>query len=163
MEAEQNLAATDSGLITSMRASRPTRLKMPTPTDDLVLHDLGVLPSPPEEDSELGELRSLANGERILSPTRTRPPSDYLKAPIERFYNKRTTSTGGGGGIRWKADLTIGDFPQKDAIAMKKSGRRFYFTIIIVAVFYCIPVYQLIIHYVRVLYRTGEYDLCMNY
>lgn len=84
----------------------------------------------------------------------------------------------------WKADLRIADFVQKDQCSAQKSGKRFYWTIIIVAIFYCIPVYQLILHYLRVftymllnnlksltdchicflfmqvLYRTGEYDIC---
>jgi hypothetical protein len=148
IEAEQNLTAINCGLLNSAKENpRPQRLNI-QPTDHLVLHDLGVLPSPTDDEDEQ------QNGtDEILSPTVQRSASDYFKAPIERFYEKRLRSTSDGH-FRWKADLNISDFHQKDPFAMQKSGRRFYWTIIIVAIFYCIPVYQLILHYLRVFLIT---------
>jgi len=98
----------------------------PSPVDELVLHDLGVLPSPEEDD----EIAVGSNG-----------------IPLDHFISKRSRFSGN---VRWRADLMIADFVQRDPMLVAKSSRRFYWTIIIIAIFYCIPVYQLILHYLRV-------------
>lgn len=108
-----------------------------------------------------------------VSP-RVRPSSTYRRSGVVQ----RSESS-------WKADLYIADFKCKGYLDVKKFAKRFYWTIAIVAIFYSIPVYQLVLHYLRVmvticiniifhvvrklincwftlqvLYRTGEYDIC---
>lgn len=60
-----------------------------------------------------------------------------------------------GSGCRWKADLYIADFKCKQYHEVKKFAKRFYWTIAIVAIFYSIPVYQLVLHYLRVRWNSN--------
>lgn len=54
------------------------------------------------------------------------------------------------GSFHWKSDMYIADFSCKEYHEVKKFSKRFYWTILIVAIFYSIPVYQLVLHYLRV-------------
>jgi hypothetical protein len=126
VEAEQNLTAINCGLLNSVKEDRRSTYHREAPSpDELVLHELGVLPTPEEE--------GFPNG-----------------MPIDNFLSKKSRLSGNSD-IRWKANLKIADFTQRDPLLVQKSSRRFYWTIIIIAVFYCIPVYQLILHYLRVI------------
>lgn len=44
--------------------------------------------------------------------------------------------------------------------ALQKKSTKYITVMITIAVFYCIPVFQLIISYLNVIYRTGEHDVC---
>lgn len=93
----------------------------------------------------------------------TPPGSPAPPPPTGRLYNAdqslTNTKEGRDGGTSqgqrkgfctWKADLYIADFHCKQYHEVKKFTKRFYWTILIVAIFYSIPVYQLVLHYLRV-------------
>ncbi|XP_021962965.1 SID1 transmembrane family member 1 [Folsomia candida] len=43
---------------------------------------------------------------------------------------------------------------------LESKSSRYLWLLITVAIFYCIPVFQLIINYLGIVYRTGEQDIC---
>ncbi|ODM96321.1 SID1 transmembrane family member 1 [Orchesella cincta] len=101
------------------------------------------------------------NGTAINNENETRPLNRSSVRPssvIQRSIPLPSASSQGK--FKWKSDLYIADFGCKGYYEVKKFAKRFYWTIGIVAIFYSIPVYQLVLHYLRVLYRTGEYDIC---
>ncbi|CAG7826863.1 unnamed protein product, partial [Allacma fusca] len=66
-----------------------------------------------------------------------------------------------GSRIALRADVHVGDFSRNhDGKVTVQKARRFCWSLVTVSIFYTIPVYQLIFHYLGVLYRTGEYDIC---
>ncbi|CAG7817517.1 unnamed protein product [Allacma fusca] len=59
-----------------------------------------------------------------------------------------------------RATVFISDFVKADYRSLQKKSQQYLWSVTLVAVFYCTPVVQLIFNYVKVLYRTGEHDLC---
>lgn len=120
-----------SGLIASVRH----RNGMPLQTiQECVSEDLGDQNEDEQDEPEA------TNIPRPSSPVEIYyPKNSEKKEPTSSFK------------IQWKADIKIADFgPFRDHDAAEKSTRRFYWMISIISIFYCIPVYQLIMHYVRV-------------
>ncbi|CAG7718183.1 unnamed protein product [Allacma fusca] len=59
-----------------------------------------------------------------------------------------------------RATVFISDFVKADYRSLQKKSQQYFWSVTLVAVFYATPVVQLIFNYVKVLYRTGEHDLC---
>ncbi|CAL8143758.1 unnamed protein product [Orchesella dallaii] len=106
-------------------------------------------------DTLNSEQNGSANNDNEMRPLNRSSvrPSSVIQMPPPRLPSTRSR-------FKMKADLYISDFGCKGYYEVKKFAKRFYWTIGIVATFYSIPVYQLVLHYLRVLYRTGEYDIC---
>lgn len=71
-------------------------------------------------------------------------PTHLEKSPVPSPTNPNSI-------WQWKANLNIASLHRKEHERIVKSSNRFYWTVIIVSVFYAIPVYQLILHYLRVI------------
>jgi hypothetical protein len=86
---------------------------------------------------------------------------DVEMASLATRFSKRSTSSSRNTSVwRWKSTIPIAALQKKEHREVQKDSNRFYWTIIIVSIFYTIPVYQLILHYLRVVNKTGEFDIC---
>ena len=62
--------------------------------------------------------------------------------------------------IRTKRVLSVSDLARKDPKILRHKSRLYLYYLITIAVFYALPVIQLVITYQNVLHVTGNQDLC---
>ncbi|XP_017738591.1 PREDICTED: SID1 transmembrane family member 2 isoform X6 [Rhinopithecus bieti] len=108
-----------------------------------------------------GQMRQLciAMG-RSFEPVGTRPRVDSMSSVEEDDYDTLTDIDSDKNVIRTKQYLYVADLARKDKRVLRKKYQIYFWNIATIAVFYALPVVQLVITYQTVVNVTGNQDIC---
>ncbi|XP_023380665.1 SID1 transmembrane family member 2 isoform X8 [Pteropus vampyrus] len=108
-----------------------------------------------------GQMRQLCIAmDRSLDPVGTRPRLDSLSSVEEDDYDTLTDIESDKNVIRTKQYLYVADLARKDKRVLRKKYQIYFWNIATIAVFYALPVVQLVITYQTVVNVTGNQDIC---
>ncbi|PAA90155.1 hypothetical protein BOX15_Mlig033109g1, partial [Macrostomum lignano] len=62
--------------------------------------------------------------------------------------------------FRLRKDMTVQDLSRKPPSRLRKKYKLYYWYLIIISIFYCLPVIQLVLTYQKVLNTSGDEDMC---
>ncbi|ELK11883.1 SID1 transmembrane family member 2 [Pteropus alecto] len=102
----------------------------------------------------------LTGADRSLDPVGTRPRLDSLSSVEEDDYDTLTDIESDKNVIRTKQYLYVADLARKDKRVLRKKYQIYFWNIATIAVFYALPVVQLVITYQTVVNVTGNQDIC---
>ncbi|XP_028930607.1 SID1 transmembrane family member 2 isoform X3 [Ornithorhynchus anatinus] len=109
----------------------------------------------------LTPMRQLCIGmDRSLEPLGTRPRLESLSSVEEDDYDTLTDIESDKNVIRTKQYLYVADLARKDKRVLRKKYQIYFWNIATIAVFYALPVVQLVITYQTVVNVTGNQDIC---
>ncbi|NXI34855.1 SIDT2 protein, partial [Galbula dea] len=103
---------------------------------------------------------SIAMGERLLENVAGRPRLDSLSSVEEDDYDTLADIDYDKNVIRTKKYLCVADLARKDKRVLRKKYQIYFWNIATIAVFYALPVIQLVITYQTVVNVTGNQDIC---
>ncbi|NWV68495.1 SIDT2 protein, partial [Malurus elegans] len=103
---------------------------------------------------------STAMGERSLDNVAGRPRLDSLSSVEEDDYDTLADIDYDKNVIRTKQYLCVADLARKDKRVLRKKYQIYFWNIATIAVFYALPVVQLVITYQTVVNVTGNQDIC---
>ncbi|XP_038017558.1 SID1 transmembrane family member 2 isoform X2 [Motacilla alba alba] len=103
---------------------------------------------------------SIAMGERSLESVAGRPRLDSLSSVEEDDYDTLADIDYDKNVIRTKQYLCVADLARKDKRVLRKKYQIYFWNIATIAVFYALPVIQLVITYQTVVNVTGNQDIC---
>ncbi|NXX19063.1 SIDT2 protein, partial [Podargus strigoides] len=103
---------------------------------------------------------SAAMGERSLENVAGRPRLDSLSSVEEDDYDTLADIDYDKNVIRTKQYLCVADLARKDKRVLRKKYQIYFWNIATIAVFYALPVVQLVITYQTVVNVTGNQDIC---
>ncbi|XP_061870102.1 SID1 transmembrane family member 2 isoform X2 [Colius striatus] len=103
---------------------------------------------------------SIAMGERALENVAGRPRLDSLSSVEEDDYDTLADIDYDKNVIRTKQYLCVADLARKDKRVLRKKYQIYFWNIATIAVFYALPVIQLVITYQTVVNVTGNQDIC---
>ncbi|GAB0199748.1 SID1 transmembrane family member 2 [Grus japonensis] len=103
---------------------------------------------------------SIAMGERSLENVASRPRLDSLSSVEEDDYDTLADIDYDKNVIRTKKYLCVADLARKDKRVLRKKYQIYFWNIATIAVFYALPVVQLVITYQTVVNVTGNQDIC---
>ncbi|NXW09599.1 SIDT2 protein, partial [Fregetta grallaria] len=103
---------------------------------------------------------SIAMGERSLENVAGRPRLDSLSSVEEDDYDTLADINYDKNVIRTKQYLCVADLARKDKRVLRKKYQIYFWNIATIAVFYALPVIQLVITYQTVVNVTGNQDIC---
>ncbi|NXM74553.1 SIDT2 protein, partial [Serilophus lunatus] len=103
---------------------------------------------------------SIAMGERSLENVAGRPRLDSLSSVEEDDYDTLADIDYDKNVIRTKKYLSVADLARKDKRVLRKKYQIYFWNIATIAVFYALPVIQLVITYQTVVNVTGNQDIC---
>ncbi|NWS36730.1 SIDT2 protein, partial [Polioptila caerulea] len=103
---------------------------------------------------------SIAMGERSLDNVASRPRLDSLSSVEEDDYDTLADIDYDKNVIRTKQYLCVADLARKDKRVLRKKYQIYFWNIATIAVFYALPVIQLVITYQTVVNVTGNQDIC---
>ncbi|NXV84793.1 SIDT2 protein, partial [Calonectris borealis] len=103
---------------------------------------------------------SIAMGERLLGNVAARPRLDSLSSVEEDDYDTLADIDYDKNVIRTKQYLCVADLARKDKRVLRKKYQIYFWNIATIAVFYALPVIQLVITYQTVVNVTGNQDIC---
>ncbi|XP_075579271.1 SID1 transmembrane family member 2 [Pelecanus crispus] len=103
---------------------------------------------------------SIAMGERSLENVAGRPRLDSLSSVEEDDYDTLADIDYDKNVIRTKQYLCVADLARKDKRVLRKKYQIYFWNIATIAVFYALPVVQLVITYQTVVNVTGNQDIC---
>ncbi|XP_042656359.1 SID1 transmembrane family member 2 isoform X2 [Tyto alba] len=103
---------------------------------------------------------SIAMGERTLENVAGRPRLDSLSSVEEDDYDTLADINYDKNVIRTKQYLCVADLARKDKRVLRKKYQIYFWNIATIAVFYALPVIQLVITYQTVVNVTGNQDIC---
>ncbi|XP_075028923.1 SID1 transmembrane family member 2 isoform X6 [Calonectris borealis] len=103
---------------------------------------------------------SIAMGERLLGNVAGRPRLDSLSSVEEDDYDTLADIDYDKNVIRTKQYLCVADLARKDKRVLRKKYQIYFWNIATIAVFYALPVIQLVITYQTVVNVTGNQDIC---
>ncbi|KAM6334436.1 SID1 transmembrane family member 2 isoform 41-T49 [Alca torda] len=103
---------------------------------------------------------SIAMGERSLENVAGRPRLDSLSSIEEDDYDTLADIDYDKNVIRTKQYLCVADLARKDKRVLRKKYQIYFWNIATIAVFYALPVIQLVITYQTVVNVTGNQDIC---
>ncbi|NWS46771.1 SIDT2 protein, partial [Probosciger aterrimus] len=103
---------------------------------------------------------SIAMGERSLEHVAGRPRLDSLSSVEEDDYDTLADIDYDKNVIRTKQYLCVADLARKDKRVLRKKYQIYFWNIATIAVFYALPVIQLVITYQTVVNVTGNQDIC---
>ncbi|NXS82360.1 SIDT2 protein, partial [Erpornis zantholeuca] len=103
---------------------------------------------------------SIAMGERSLENVAGRPRMDSLSSVEEDDYDTLADIDYDKNVIRTKQYLCVADLARKDKRVLRKKYQIYFWNIATIAVFYALPVIQLVITYQTVVNVTGNQDIC---
>ncbi|KAM9299343.1 SID1 transmembrane family member 2 [Gastrophryne carolinensis] len=115
----------------------------------------------PEDGTD--SLISSAEGtytEKSLENLVSRPRLDSLSSVEEDDYDTLTDIESDKNVIRTKKYLCVSDLARKDKRVMRKKYQIYFWNISTIAVFYALPVVQLVITYQTVVNVSGNQDIC---
>ncbi|XP_036180092.1 SID1 transmembrane family member 2 isoform X3 [Myotis myotis] len=98
--------------------------------------------------------------DRPLDPVGTRPRLDSMSSVEEEDYDTLTDIESDKNVIRTKQYLCVADLARKDKRVLRKKYQIYFWNIATIAVFYALPVVQLVITYQTVVNVTGNQDIC---
>ncbi|KAM8927085.1 SID1 transmembrane family member 2 isoform 2-T2 [Pelodytes ibericus] len=98
--------------------------------------------------------------ERSLENLVSRPRLESLSSVEEDDYDTLTDIESDKNVIRTKKFLCVADLARKDKRVMRKKYQIYFWNISTIAVFYALPVIQLVITYQTVVNVTGNQDIC---
>ncbi|NWS22542.1 SIDT2 protein, partial [Pachyramphus minor] len=101
-----------------------------------------------------------AAGERSLENVAVRPRLDSLSSVEEDDYDTLADIDYDKNVIRTKKYLCVADLARKDKRVLRKKYQIYFWNIATIAVFYALPVIQLVITYQTVVNVTGNQDIC---
>ncbi|XP_036113767.1 SID1 transmembrane family member 2 isoform X2 [Molossus molossus] len=108
-----------------------------------------------------GQMRQLCIAmDRPLDPVGTRPRLDSMSSVEEDDYDTLTDIESDKNVIRTKQYLCVADLARKDKRVLRKKYQIYFWNIATIAVFYALPVVQLVITYQTVVNVTGNQDIC---
>ncbi|XP_075028922.1 SID1 transmembrane family member 2 isoform X5 [Calonectris borealis] len=99
-------------------------------------------------------------GERLLGNVAGRPRLDSLSSVEEDDYDTLADIDYDKNVIRTKQYLCVADLARKDKRVLRKKYQIYFWNIATIAVFYALPVIQLVITYQTVVNVTGNQDIC---
>ncbi|XP_055675437.1 SID1 transmembrane family member 2 isoform X4 [Falco peregrinus] len=99
-------------------------------------------------------------GERSLENVASRPRLDSLSSVEEDDYDTLADIDYDKNVIRTKQYLCVADLARKDKRVLRKKYQIYFWNIATIAVFYALPVIQLVITYQTVVNVTGNQDIC---
>ncbi|XP_063211523.1 SID1 transmembrane family member 2 isoform X6 [Chroicocephalus ridibundus] len=99
-------------------------------------------------------------GERSLENVAGRPRLDSLSSIEEDDYDTLADIDYDKNVIRTKQYLCVADLARKDKRVLRKKYQIYFWNIATIAVFYALPVVQLVITYQTVVNVTGNQDIC---
>ncbi|NXJ10335.1 SIDT2 protein, partial [Odontophorus gujanensis] len=102
----------------------------------------------------------IAMGERLLENVAGRPRLDSLSSVEEDDYDTLADIDYDKNVIRTKQYLCVADLARKDKRVLRKKYQIYFWNIATIAVFYALPVVQLVITYQTVVNVTGNQDIC---
>ncbi|NXY81137.1 SIDT2 protein, partial [Alcedo cyanopectus] len=102
----------------------------------------------------------LGTGERSLENVAGRPRLDSLSSIEEDDYDTLADIDYDKNVIRTKQYLCVADLARKDKRVLRKKYQIYFWNIATIAVFYALPVIQLVITYQTVVNVTGNQDIC---
>uniref|UniRef100_A0A2K6UK09 SID1 transmembrane family member 2 n=1 Tax=Saimiri boliviensis boliviensis TaxID=39432 RepID=A0A2K6UK09_SAIBB len=97
---------------------------------------------------------------RSFEPVGTRPRVDSMSSVEEDDYDTLTDIDSDKNVIRTKQYLYVADLARKDKRVLRKKYQIYFWNIATIAVFYALPVVQLVITYQTVVNVTGNQDIC---
>ncbi|XP_050179109.1 SID1 transmembrane family member 2 isoform X3 [Myiozetetes cayanensis] len=103
---------------------------------------------------------SIPMGERSLENVACRPRLDSLSSIEEDDYDTLADIDYDKNVIRTKKYLCVADLARKDKRVLRKKYQIYFWNIATIAVFYALPVIQLVITYQTVVNVTGNQDIC---
>ncbi|XP_053547367.1 SID1 transmembrane family member 2 isoform X2 [Bombina bombina] len=103
---------------------------------------------------------SLVSSEHSLDNVVSRPRLDSLSSVEEDDYDTLTDIESDKNVVRTKKFLYVADLARKDKRVMRKKYQIYFWNISTIAVFYALPVIQLVITYQTVVNVTGNQDIC---
>ncbi|XP_014378545.1 SID1 transmembrane family member 2 isoform X3 [Alligator sinensis] len=103
---------------------------------------------------------SYAYAERSLENVASRPRLDSLSSVEEDDYDTLADIDSDKNVIRTKKYLSVADLARKDKRVLRKKYQIYFWNIATIAVFYALPVIQLVITYQTVVNVTGNQDIC---
>ncbi|KAB1254999.1 SID1 transmembrane family member 2 [Camelus dromedarius] len=95
-----------------------------------------------------------------LDPMGTRPRLDSMSSVEEDDYDTLADIDSDKNVIRTKQYLYVADLARKDKRVLRKKYQIYFWNIATIAVFYALPVVQLVITYQTVVNVTGNQDIC---
>ncbi|PIO28129.1 hypothetical protein AB205_0172000, partial [Aquarana catesbeiana] len=98
--------------------------------------------------------------EKSLENLASRPRLESLSSVEEDDYDTLTDIESDKNVIRTKKFLCVSDLARKDKRVMRKKYQIYFWNISTIAVFYALPVIQLVITYQTVVNVTGNQDIC---
>ncbi|XP_040183593.1 SID1 transmembrane family member 2 isoform X2 [Rana temporaria] len=98
--------------------------------------------------------------EKSLENLVSRPRLESLSSVEEDDYDTLTDIESDKNVIRTKKFLCVSDLARKDKRVMRKKYQIYFWNISTIAVFYALPVIQLVITYQTVVNVTGNQDIC---
>uniref|UniRef100_A0A8C3RZF0 SID1 transmembrane family member 2 n=1 Tax=Chelydra serpentina TaxID=8475 RepID=A0A8C3RZF0_CHESE len=101
-----------------------------------------------------------ALAERSLENVASRPRLDSLSSVEEDDYDTLADIDSDKNVIRTKQYLYVADLARKDKRVLRKKYQIYFWNIATIAVFYALPVVQLVITYQTVVNVTGNQDIC---
>ncbi|ELW65033.1 SID1 transmembrane family member 2 [Tupaia chinensis] len=108
-----------------------------------------------------GQMRQLCIAmDRSLDSAGTRPRLDSMSSVEEDDYDTLTDIDSDKNVIRTKQYLYVADLARKDKRVLRKKYQIYFWNIATIAVFYALPVVQLVITYQTVVNVTGNQDIC---
>ncbi|XP_068773019.1 SID1 transmembrane family member 2 isoform X5 [Struthio camelus] len=102
----------------------------------------------------------IAMGDRSLENVASRPRLDSLSSVEEDDYDTLADINYDKNVIRTKQYLYVADLARKDKRVLRKKYQIYFWNIATIAVFYALPVIQLVITYQTVVNVTGNQDIC---
>ncbi|XP_074783600.1 SID1 transmembrane family member 2 isoform X2 [Athene noctua] len=103
---------------------------------------------------------AMGRGERSLENVAGRPRLDSLSSVEEDDYDTLADIDYDKNVIRTKQYLCVADLARKDKRVLRKKYQIYFWNIATIAVFYALPVIQLVITYQTVVNVTGNQDIC---
>ncbi|XP_067422276.1 SID1 transmembrane family member 2 [Emydura macquarii macquarii] len=98
--------------------------------------------------------------DRSLENVASRPRLDSLSSVEEDDYDTLADIDSDKNVIRTKQYLSVADLARKDKRVLRKKYQIYFWNIATIAVFYALPVIQLVITYQTVVNVTGNQDIC---
>ncbi|XP_031199954.1 SID1 transmembrane family member 2 isoform X7 [Mastomys coucha] len=108
-----------------------------------------------------GQMRQLCIAmDRSFDAVGPRPRLDSMSSVEEDDYDTLTDIDSDKNVIRTKQYLCVADLARKDKRVLRKKYQIYFWNIATIAVFYALPVVQLVITYQTVVNVTGNQDIC---
>ncbi|RLV98955.1 hypothetical protein DV515_00010207 [Chloebia gouldiae] len=114
------------------------------------------------EGSSYGAIDESSPGRQLSSPERRAPPGSDTDSSVEEEsdFDTMPEIESDKNIIRTKVFLYLSDLSRKDRRIVSKKYKIYFWNIITIAVFYALPVIQLVITYQTVVNVTGNQDIC---